>query len=675
MGEIKNYEDSAAALGLSTRENIRLIVENLYRTRPMREVVLRPCLPQPWVHARPVLSFDEIDLGMRYPDAGEGDFAYVRAGVLSEEARDVAVTMEGEATLYRDGAALLKTQAGGAHETAILAVEPGVTELVARCKKKNGAFVLRLLTAVPFYPMMKARDYLCHLRTVFSRGEYRGEEGYEISHLYHAGETVETPEYVFPAAARVEKEIRFDRINASARFGCAVSEAARDGVLRLTNAETARVTVNGESVSAAGEITLRKGDRVVLTTENASAFHAAYAHDCLRAPGLETARESGVDWLLLALPDAPESFTVDLQTPYIANGERRFWRTADGSYVRAYLDTSFFGQWFYALMVGNYGLLKLYKDWDCAREGDYFLRNMRTMAAYYEYAKYEAAQFGDPTFLQRAMRLDNLDAIGTMGMNFVEYYRLTKDEKALHVIRELADALMNNIPRFPDGAFMRGTTMWADDTFMSCPFLVRLACLTGERKYFDELKTQIEGFHKRLFIEEESVYSHIFFVEPGEKNRVPWGRGNGWIMLALVEILTNLPKDEPDYVYFAERFRVFAAGVRALQAESGMWRQVLDKEEAYEETSCTAMYSLSFLTGIRLGLLPEEGYRQAAEKGIAALLRYSVDRQGNVLGVCRGSSCSMDYHYYLKLGTAFNDDHGTGIILWALSELLKTENT
>ena len=84
MGEIKNYEDSAAALGLSTRENIRLIVENLYRTRPMREVVLRPYLPQPWVHARPVLSFDEIDLGMRYPDAGEGDFAYVRAGVLSE---------------------------------------------------------------------------------------------------------------------------------------------------------------------------------------------------------------------------------------------------------------------------------------------------------------------------------------------------------------------------------------------------------------------------------------------------------------------------------------------------------------------------------------------------------------------------------------------------------------
>lgn len=674
MGEIKNYEDSAASLGLSTRESIRLITENLYRTRPMREVVLRPYLPQPWLHMRPVLSFDEIDLGMRYPDAGDGDFAYVRAGILSEEAQRIAVTMEGEATLYRDGTAILETQANGTHETAILEVEPGVTEITARCEKKNGAFVLRLLTAVPFYPMMKARDYLSHLRTVFSRGEYRGEEGYELSRLYRAGETAAEPEYVFPAAARVENEIRFDQIDASARFGCAVSEAERDGVLRLTNAENACVTVNGAPVSAAGEIVLHKGDRVVLTTQEAPAFCAAYTHDCLRAPGLETARESGVDWLMLALPERPESFEVDFQTPYSVNGERRFWRTADGSYVRAYLDTSFFGQWFYALMVGNYGLLKLYKDWGCAREGDYFLRNMRAMAAYYEYAKYDAALFGESTFLQRAMRLDNLDAIGTMGMNLVEYYRMTQDEKALHVIWELADALMHSIPRFADGAFMRGTTMWADDTFMSCPFLVRLACLTGDRRYFDELKTQIEGFHKRLFIEEKSVYSHIFFVEPGEKNCVPWGRGNGWIMLTLVEILTNLPEDDPDYAYFAERFRVFAAGVRALQAESGMWRQVLDKEEAYEETSCTAMYSLSFLTGIRLGLLPEEGYRQAAEKGIAALLRYSVDRQGNVLGVCRGSSCSMDYHYYLKLGTAFNDDHGTGIILWALSELLKTEN-
>lgn len=674
MGAIKNYEDSAASLGLSTRESIRLITENLYRTRPMREVVLRPYLPQPWLHMRPVLSFDEIDLSMRYPDAGEGDFAYVRAGILSEEAQSIAVTMEGGATLYRDGAVILKTQANGTHETAILEVEAGVTEITVRCEKKNGAFVLRLLTAVPFYPMMKARDYLSHLRTVFSRGEYRGEEGYELSRLYRAGETVAEPEYVFPAASRVENEIRFDRIDASARFGCAVSEAERDGVLRLTNAENACVTVNGAPVSAASEIALQKGDRVVLTTQEAQAFRAAYTHDCLHAPGLETTRESGVDWLLLALPERPESFAVDFQTPYSVNGERRFWRTADGSYVRAYLDTSFFGQWFYALMVGNYGLLKLYKDWGCAREGDYFLQNMRTMAAYYEYAKYDAAVFGESTFLQRAMRLDNLDAIGTMGMNLVEYYRMTKDEKALHVIQELADALMHRIPRFADGAFMRGATMWADDTFMSCPFLVRLACLTGERRYFDELKTQIEGFHKRLFIEEKSIYSHIFFVEPGEKNCVPWGRGNGWIMLTLVEILTNLPEDDPDYAYFAERFRVFAAGVRALQAESGMWRQVLDKEEAYEETSCTAMYSLSFLTGIRLGLLPEEGYRQAAEKGIAALLRYSVDRQGNVLGVCRGSSCSMDYHYYLKLGTAFNDDHGTGIILWALSELLKTEN-
>ena len=71
-----------------------------------------------------------------------------------------------------------------------------------------------------------------------------------------------------------------------------------------------------------------------------------------------------------------------------------------------------------------------------------------------------------------------------------------------------------------------------------------------------------------------------------------------------------------------------------------------------------------------MGVLPAEKYLENVKKGINGLLRYAVDNRGNVYGVCRGSECSMDYRYYMNLETAFNDDHGTGIILSSLAQFL-----
>jgi hypothetical protein len=96
-----------------------------------------------------------------------------------------------------------------------------------------------------------------------------------------------------------------------------------------------------------------------------------------------------------------------------------------------------------------------------------------------------------------------------MGMNFCDLYALKPSDEVKHVIDSLYDAMCKNIPRFPDGTFHRETTMWSDDTFMSMPFLSRLGKLTGDKKYFDECICQINGFFKRLFMEDEKLISHI----------------------------------------------------------------------------------------------------------------------------------------------------------------------
>jgi rhamnogalacturonyl hydrolase YesR len=105
-----------------------------------------------------------------------------------------------------------------------------------------------------------------------------------------------------------------------------------------------------------------------------------------------------------------------------------------------------------------------------------------------------------------------------------------------------------------------------------------------------------------------------------------------------------------------------------------MWRQVLNMPASYIETSCTAMFICAFARGLRFGWLSASGapYRAAAEKAWRALEKYSVDRDGNVWGVCRGSEFSFNPRYYAEhLLPRLNDTHGIGIVLLAGVELLK----
>ena len=119
-----------------------------------------------------------------------------------------------------------------------------------------------------------------------------------------------------------------------------------------------------------------------------------------------------------------------------------------------------------------------------------------------------------------------------------------------------------------------------------------------------------------------------------------------------------------------ELYREFAEGIAALQDDDGLWHQVLTRADSYAETSCTGMFILGICRGLNHGWLGDE-YRAVAQKAYDGLLRHKIDADGNVYDVCMGSSNSRDEEYYVNLGAIDNDDHGTGIILAALSELIQ----
>jgi rhamnogalacturonyl hydrolase YesR len=155
--------------------------------------------------------------------------------------------------------------------------------------------------------------------------------------------------------------------------------------------------------------------------------------------------------------------------------------------------------------------------------------------------------------------------------------------------------------------------------------------------------------------------------------RVPWGRGNGWVIFSLSELLAVLPGNHDLRPAVLGMFREVCEGYLALQDEAGMWHQVLNRADSYPETSCTAMFTCAFARGIRHGWIEEPApYVKSVFKAWEALNRISIDQGGNVHGVCRGSEFSFTPEYYEKeLLPNLNDTHGIGIVLLAGVEVLR----
>jgi unsaturated rhamnogalacturonyl hydrolase len=376
-------------------------------------------------------------------------------------------------------------------------------------------------------------------------------------------------------------------------------------------------------------------------------------------------------------------------------GERTWWRLdMPACFVRLYNDNPLYGHWNYPLGVTLYGLIetaRFFKRNDRQAAGDaigsyvysHAAQSIRTL----DYALFDKEHFGGATAVHHLLTsIDSLDDCGSFGSLILE---LAKDAESGALPGEFAvaadytaDHIINKQDRMPEGCFYRrqmmhhfhNETLWADDLYMSVPFLCRYAAYKKDPAILDLAALQFEGFKKYLFMEDKNLMVHVFDLKRNMNTGVPWGRGNGWAIFSLTELLMALPKDHPRREFLLGFFRQHAAGVLACQDEDGMWHQVLDMPSAYQETSCTAMFTCAFCRGIRYGWFDggEADYRNAAEKAWRALENYSIDKNGAVYGVCRGSEFAFNPRYYAEhLLPRLNDTHGIGIVLLAGVELLK----
>lgn len=374
----------------------------------------------------------------------------------------------------------------------------------------------------------------------------------------------------------------------------------------------------------------------------------------------------------------------ELERVYADGPDRRYWRAGEtDNWVRPYIESPVYGRWNYPAGVTLYGLLQTGRLIGRPDVADYARSHIRTCVDAYAYAAWSLERHGYASVNQQLMELNMLDDCGSIGSAMLESGLAAENEGCLHAADIIADYIMNRQERKEDGAFYREqkgyfmeNTMWADDLYMCVPFLIRYAKFRRRPDCLEEAVRQFLLYRGYLYMPDSRLMSHVYDFKYLTPTYVPWGRGNGWTLFSLAELLTELAADHPAYASILSFYRELSQGVLEVQGKRGLWHQVLTDPDSYEETSCTAMFVYALARGVRLGLYPQPAaYGQAAERGWQALAGRAVDRQGNVHGVCQGSRYSFSADYYKhELPWRTNDTHGIGIVLLAGVEIAMLRN-
>lgn len=267
-----------------------------------------------------------------------------------------------------------------------------------------------------------------------------------------------------------------------------------------------------------------------------------------------------------------------------------------------------------------------------------------------------------------------LDDCGAMGAAVINVYELEKNPVYKTYIENAAKHITEGQVRLADGTLSRTSprdmTVWADDVYMSVSFLSQMGRLTKENKYFDEAAKQILQISGYLWDENKQLFYHCYYTDLERNGVAYWGRANGWITVSLCMLLEVLPENHAKRTELIALLDRQIVGASRYQNANGMWNQLLDKPESYDESSITAMYVYGVAKGINHGWLDKK-YRPIAIAGWDGMKKEQITAEGHFKNVCVGTGISDGLPFYYNRPVGENEKHGLGLIIEAGIEVMK----
>ena len=171
----------------------------------------------------------------------------------------------------------------------------------------------------------------------------------------------------------------------------------------------------------------------------------------------------------------------------------------------------------------------------------------------------------------------------------LEIYQQNKDKKYLALGQGFADKQWEKTTA--DGITAEAR-YWIDDMYMITAVQTQAFRATKDKKYLDRAATTAAAYLEKL-----QQPNGLFFH--ADDSEYYWGRGNGWFAAGMAELLSDLPKNHPKRAEIMKSFQKMMASLLKYQTENGLWRQLIDKPESWEETSGSAMFAFAMVTGVK----------------------------------------------------------------------------
>lgn len=292
----------------------------------------------------------------------------------------------------------------------------------------------------------------------------------------------------------------------------------------------------------------------------------------------------------------------------------------------------------------------------------------------------------------------NIDSINTGNILLREYLKTPQPNyrKALDLLRkQLADH-----PRTADGAFWHKKIyphqLWLDGVYMGMPFLAFYSAEFENGKALDEVVKEFKLTYQLLRDPNTGLYFHAWDEAKKQHWASPqtglasqfWGRGIGWLGMALVDVLDYIPAERTDLRQpLLDMITDLAATLQKYQdQQSGVWYQIVDKADTtanYLESSGSSMFVYFYAKALNKGYLPQD-YRDTALKAYQGLINEFVlvhpDNTISLINTVQvaglGFGRDGSYHYYMTEPVFRNDAKANGPFIMAgvqIAELLSKE--
>lgn len=260
------------------------------------------------------------------------------------------------------------------------------------------------------------------------------------------------------------------------------------------------------------------------------------------------------------------------------------------------------------------------------------------------------------------------------GQTYIDLYLIDKQPERIDSIKASIDLMMQS-QKIDDWH-------WIDAIQMGMPVFTKLGVIYKDTNYFHRMYemyayTKYKHGDNGLYNAAEGLWWRDKDFDPPYKEPngedCYWSRGNGWVVAALVRVLTDLPKNDPHRAEYLTDYKRMMEALVPIQRKDGYWNVSLHDSTNFggKELTGTSLFVYGMAWGINNGVLDKKKYLPVVSKAWNAMAKESVHPNG-FLGFVQGTGKEpKESQPVLYDREPDFEDFGLGCFLLAGSEIYK----